>query len=103
MRTRVELAAGRVERNLNVEVRTAAPRALDGERPAERFDPVGEPYEPGAPVRVGAPVTVVTDRGGDDALHSFYVDLHHRGVRMFSGVGKSLGNDVIDRDLHRLG
>jgi len=49
------------EREFGVQRGANADRAVDGDAAAQRFDPVFEADQPGAPVGVGAAVTVVAD------------------------------------------
>src|ERR1700756_4124888 len=74
-------------------------RAGDGDRPAERLDPVGETDQAGAAGRVRSPAAVVADQQLQGAVQGLGADLHQRGPGMLGYVSQRLRNDEVSRYL----
>ena len=78
-------------------------RTVDVEAAVERRDAVGEAAQPRAALRVGTADPVVGDRDDGASLGSGDLDRHVRGLRVLRDVRERLGDDVVDRRLHRGG
>ena len=87
----------------SLDLRAFSRPALDGDRPAESLDPVGEAHEARAAGRIGTADTVVANRENDAAVALLERNVDPRRIGMLRRVGESLGRDVVRRHLDRLG
>jgi hypothetical protein len=81
------------------DARGAAARAVDGERAAQGFEPVGEAAQARTGGRAGTADAVVGDFGGERAVGNRDRDPRVGGVGVLGDVGERLGDREVDRRL----
>jgi hypothetical protein len=68
---------------------------VDGDRAAQRLDPVGQADEPGAPADLRPAGAVVADQQAQLVGGGAGLDLDGRGTGVLGRVGQRLGDDVV--------
>jgi hypothetical protein len=76
---------------------------VDGDRAAQRLDPVGQADEPGAPADLRPAGAVVAHQQAQPVGGGACLDLDGRGTGVLGRVGQRFGDDVVGGDLDRLG
>ena len=93
------------DRELCAQPRAGARSAVEDDSAAQRLDAVLEADQAGAVAEVSPADAVVADCDTQDVVFGvgFDSDADGRGVRVLGRVGQRLGDDIVARDLDRLG